>query len=424
MTRNVLALRTAHGRVPRNVRMRVLAWLAGVLLLVLAAAGASAQPAVDVYAFVAEGCPHCEKALAFLEREAGQRVGLRVHALELTRNARNVEVLVAVARELAADDSAVPFIVIGERVFVGYLDDRTTGAALRAQIDACLAHGCRDVVAPLLAAAAAPDAGARAPASPRPPDGRGPPETIYVPLIGEVALRSLSLPVVTVLLAALDGFNPCAMWTLVFLIGLLLGMQDRVRMWTLGATFIAASALVYFLFMAAWLNLLLFLRGVVWVRAAIGVVAIAGGLYYLREFALNREAVCKVTAPQARRQVFERLRALALERRFLVALAGMVLLAFAVNLVEAVCSAGIPAVYTQLLAMNALPDVAYYAYLALYIAVFMLDDLIVFVAAMKTLQLVGLGTKYTRATNLVGGALLLALGAVMLLRPEWLMLGR
>lgn len=422
MTRNVLALSAAHERAPRNVRMRVLAWFAGVLL-VLAAAGASAQPAVDVYAFVAEGCPHCEKALAFLEREAGQRVGLRVHALELTRNARNVEVLVAVARELAANDSAVPFIVIGERVFVGYLDDRTTGAALRAQIDACLAHGCRDVVAPLLAAAAAPDAGARAPASPRPPDGRGPPETIYVPLIGEVALRSLSLPVVTVLLAALDGFNPCAMWTLVFLIGLLLGMQDRVRMWTLGTTFIAASAFVYFLFMAAWLNLLLFLGSVVWMRAAIGAVAVAGGIYYLREYALNREAVCRVTAPQARREVFERLRALASERRFLIALVGIVLLAFAVNLVEAVCSAGIPAVYTQLLAMNPLSKPAYYAYLALYIAVFMLDDLIVFVAAMKTLHFVGVGTKYARASHLVGGALLLALGALLLLRPQWLMFG-
>jgi hypothetical protein len=125
----------------------------------------------------------------------------------------------------------------------------------------------------------------------------------------------------------------------------------------------------------------------------------------------------------ARRQVFERLRALASERRFLLAAGRIVLLAFAVNLVEAVCSAGIPALHTQLLALNELSKPAYYAYLALYIAVFMLDDLIVFGAAMKTLQFAGLGAKYARASHLVGGALLLALGAVLLLRPASLMFG-
>ncbi len=401
--------------------MHVLAWLVGAVLS-LSAAGLHTQRKVEVYAFVADGCQHCEKALAFLRREAAQRAAVGVHALEVTRGAHNAEVLAAVARELAVNDSAVPFIVIGERVFIGYLDDRTSGTALRAQIDACLATGCRDIVSPRLGLAT--PATAETSATPAVPSSeRALPDSVHVPLVGDVRLRSLSLPVLTVLLAALDGFNPCAMWTLVFLIGLLLGMQDRVRMWALGTAFIAASALVYFLFMAAWLNLLLFVGSVVWVRAAIGAVAIAGGLYYLREYAVNRDAVCKVTAPQARRAVFERLRALATERRFLLAIGGIVLLAFAVNLVEAVCSAGIPAVYTQLLALNALSQPAYYAYLALYIAVFMLDDLIVFVAAMKTLQFAGIGTRYTRASQLLGGALLLALGALLLLRPEWLMLG-
>jgi hypothetical protein len=175
--------------------------------------------------------------------------------------------------------------------------------------------------------------------------------------------------------------------------------------------------------MVTWLSVLLFLGAVIWVRAGIGLVAVAGGLYYLREYVMNQEAVCKVTAPERRRKVFQRLRELASEKSFLLALGGILLLAFAVNLVEAVCSAGIPAVYSQVLALNRLSTGAYYAYIALYIAVFMLDDLLIFVTAMKTLQLAGLGTRYTRASNLVGGVLLLALGAVMLLRPDWLMFG-
>jgi hypothetical protein len=213
------------------------------------------------------------------------------------------------------------------------------------------------------------------------------------------------------------------MWVLVFLIGLLLGMEDRFRMWVLGTAFIAGSALVYFLFMAAWLNFLLFIGAVVWVRAAVALVALGGGFYYLREYFRNPAAVCKVTSPQARRRVFESLRKLATESRFWLALAGIVALAFAVNLVELLCSAGIPAVYTQVLALSHLPAWQHYAYLSLYIFVFMLDDLFVFVVAMTTLQVTGVTTRYVRFSHLAGGVVLLAIGALLLLRPEWLMFG-
>jgi len=80
-----------------------------------------------------------------------------------------------------------------------------------------------------------------------------------------------------------------------------------VRMWALGTAFIAGSAAVYFLFMAAWLNFLLFIGAVVWVRAAVALVALGGGFYYLREYFRNPDAACKVTAPEARRPIANRL---------------------------------------------------------------------------------------------------------------------
>jgi hypothetical protein len=130
-----------------------------------------------------------------------------------------------------------------------------------------------------------------------------------------------------------------------------------------------------------------------------------------------------VTAPERRRRIFERLKEAATQRSFVWGTLGIIALAFAVNLVELLCSAGIPAVYTQVLAMNALPSWQYYAYLGLYILVFMLDDLVVFVVAMTTLQLAGVTSRYLRQAHLIGGVVLLAIGALMLLRPEWLMFG-
>ena len=401
--------------------------LSGLALPALAdsAGGQAAGASTDVYLFWREGCPHCEREIAFLDRLAAAEPRARVHRFEIIRNRENRELLVRVGKALRADIGYVPVTVIGDHVWVGYLDDATTGTELQSRVQTCLRDGCPDSVRALVTEMRVlPQATElRRTGEPARAAANSVPTTIHVPVLGDVNLRDLSLPALTVVLGGLDGFNPCAMWALVFLLGLLVGMQDRLRMWVLGTTFIAASALVYFVFMAAWLNLLLFVGMLVWVRVSIGLVALAGGGYNLREYVLNRSDICKITAPTARRRIFERLRELSGRREFYVALAGIVALAFLVNLVELLCSAGIPAVYTQVLAMNHLPAWQYYLYLMLYIFVYMLDDLVVFLLAMATLQVAGLTTRYTRYSHLVGGVLLCVIGALLILRPEWLAFG-
>jgi hypothetical protein len=398
--------------------------LFAVLLCCLAASAVRAQTAntaasVDIYVFWHAGCPHCSRELEFLDRLAGERAAIRVRKFEVLHKA-NDDLMVAVGRALDADVSSIPFTVVGDVVFIGYLSDATTGAAIAARADECAKHGCPDTVRALVASSAAERSAQPAPGRRQ---GVALPDTIELPFVGPIATGTLPLPLLTVTLAALDGFNPCAMWVLVFLLGLLAGMKDRRRMWVLGGTFVAASALVYFLFLAAWLNLLLFLGALLWIRAAIGVVALAGGAYYLREFVTNRNAACKVTSRERHRKAFARLGELSRRDRLLAAAGGMVLLAFAVNLVELLCSAGIPAVFTEVLTLSQLPVWQYYAYLVLYIIVFILDDLIVLGLAPKTLEVVGATARYARYSNLVGGLALVAIGALLVLRPEWLALG-
>jgi hypothetical protein len=222
------------------------------------------------------------------------------------------------------------------------------------------------------------------------------------------------------MLGAVDGFNPCAMWVLVFLIGLLVGMRDPVRMWSYGAAFLLTSAAVYFAFMAAWLNLVLLLGSLAWIRAGVGVFALFAGGYYLHEFVRNPDAACAVTSRGERRRIMDRLKGVVAEKSFLFAIAGIMALAVAVNLIELLCSAGIPVVYTQVLALSDLSATAYYGYLMLYISIFLLDDAVVFVTAMLTLQATGLAATYSRYSHLIGGTVLLAVGLLLIFRPEWL----
>jgi hypothetical protein len=337
-----------------------------------------------------------------------------VRRFEIEHDAANQDLFIRAIDRFGVATPAVPMIIIGDRVLVGYRDDATTGRTIFDLAQGCLSAACSDPMRALISGERQADAQAT--------EGSPLPETIRLPLIGEIPTASLSLPVLTVVLAALDGFNPCAMWVLVFLIGLLLGLKDRARMWLLGGTFLLASAAVYFLFLAAWLNVLLILGAFAWLRVAVGLVAVGGGLYHLREYARGAEAVCEVTAPERRRRVFDRLKQTVQRRNLGLALIGVALLAVAVNVVELLCSAGLPAVYTAVLAQTPLPSWHYYLYLGLYVTVFLADDLIVFAAAMVTLQLT-VGASYSRYARLVGGAVLLTIGALLILRPDWLMFG-
>lgn len=373
----------------------------------------------DVHVFWHDGCPHCAKLLAFLDRAQAEDATLRVHRYHVDTRAGQ-RLFVATAQALGATPNAVPFTVVGSDSFTGYYDDASTGEAILATVQRCRSTGCPDTV---LAVQRGTLAGGTATGTATGNAHRALPETLQLPLIGEIHTAQLSLPLLTVTLAAIDGFNPCAMWALVFLLGLLVGLKDRRRMWLLGGTFVVTSALVYFLFMTAWLNLVLFIGAVGWLRVAIGLLALAGGSWYLYERKTRRDETCQVSAVPARRRVLDGLRALSQREQLTFALLGIMALAFVVNLIELVCSAGIPAVYTQVLAMTPMSTAQHYGYLALYILVFMLDDLFVLAAALFTLQVTGISGRYTHAATLVGAVVLLTLGLVMIFRPQWLMFG-
>lgn len=399
------------------VLVALLLLLSTLLSIPTARADEAAAAPVTVHVFWRPGCPHCEAALDYLGRAAGERPWLTIQAHNVYDDAQARALFVAVAPAFGEQPLSVPLIVVGGYHQVGWLDAR--GGELLAAVDACHRDGCVDrVMTPPSTSAETPDS---APSSSAPTNsGARLPAQVELPLLGTVQTAQLSLPLLTVTLAAVDGFNPCAMWALVFLLGLLAGLGDRRRMWLLGIAFVATSAVVYFLFMTAWLQLVLFIGAAGWLRVVMGCIALAGGGWYLYEWKTRRDAACQVSSVPARRRLLDGLRAMAARQQLPLALAGIVLLAFAVNLVELACSAGIPAVYTQVLAMANLSPAAHYGYLALYVLVFLLDDLLVLAGALLTLQVAGLTGRYTHASTFIGGLLLVVLGLVLLLRPGWL----
>lgn len=390
--------------------------LSALLILVLAglvgifpAALAQEKP-VNVYFFYSKTCPHCAEEEVFLNKLEQQREDINILRFEVTQNRKNAVLLEDIGKRFQIDVSRVPITIVGDGYFGGWLNEETSGAGLIRLIQDVIENNRPDAVGIVVGTTQQPSL--KMPALP---------EKIKLPLVGEIRTKDISLSMLAIVIGGLDGFNPCAMWVLVFLIGLLLTMKDRRRMWILIGVYLFAEAAIYFVLMAAWMNLLLFVGYVFWIRLIIALVALFAGYHNLKEYYTTKPGTCDIVGGKRQQKIFDKLKVFIQEKRFWLAFGGMILLALVINILEGACSAGFPVIYTQILTLANLSTWQYYGYLLLYVFLYILDDLIVFFVAMFALKKVTFTGKYSHLSQLIGGILMIIMGVLLLLRPEWLM---
>lgn len=378
------------------------------------AAAAAPGPSVELELFHREGCARCAEAQSYLAELQSERPWLHVTKWDVGRDAAaraRLETLLAQHPGLLP---GVPAFHVRGQLLVGFGGPASSGRQLRALVDG--EDASEEDAGAAGAAAVCPQQGE----APCPPPGAADAETIDAPWVGRVSARELGLPAFTVLIGLLDGFNPCAMWVLLFLLSLLVNLRDRRRMLLVGGTFVLTSGLVYFLFMAAWLNLFLALGLSRAVQAVLGLVALTVGALNTKDFFAFKRGPSLSIPERAKPGLYARTRRLLQQRTLLPAMGGVVVLALLVNLVELACTAGLPAVYTQILTLRRLPTAAYYGYLALYNVAYVLDDSVMLAIAVVTLGRRKLQERAGRGLKLVSGLVMLALGLLLLLRPGWL----
>ena len=345
-------------------------------------------PAGELQVFVRQGCPHCGDAKAFLDQLARSRPELRIIFREVDRDDGARDALVAISRAVGAWPPGVPTFVYGMHVLVGFDDAAHTGAELQRLIDNA------------------------------PPPAR---DRVDSALFGTLSASELGLPLFTLALGLLDGFNPCAMWVLLFLLSLLVRLNDRRRMGMVAGTFVVTSGVVYYAFMAAWLNVFLFVGMSEALRIGLAALAILIGSINTKDFFAFRHGVSLSIPESAKPGIYARARGILTTQSLPASLAAVAGLAVMVNFVELLCTAGLPAIYTAVLTQQGLSPLAHYAYLGLYILAYVADDALMVGTAVLALGSGKLGERGGRVLKLVSGLVMLALGVVMLLRPEWLM---
>lgn len=363
-------------------RFRIVLAVALIAVFTLLRLGPAGPPRpVDVLAWQQDGrlhvfvhpdCPHCHDALAFLKTRPD--IGVVLHDVS-TPASEHLMRMVADQHGIADQDLGVPLFVFGDRFLIGFDAAETTGAELSALV-------------------AGREVGAIRGASPR----------VVVPLLGEIDPTRYSLVGLTAVMGLADGFNPCAMWVLIYLISLIAGLQNRAKIWWLVGTFVLTSGILYFLLMTAWLNIFLVIGYVRPLTQLVALAAIGFGASHLYELVWNRGVVeCEVGDIAQRQLTMRRIRDMVAAPVGLASLVLVTGLAFAVNAIEFVCSAALPAVYTHILALTDLSRAAYYAYITLYVLFFMLDDLIIFGLAAFAIQKV-IDTRYAAISRAAGAS--------------------
>ena len=381
-------------------------------LFILPSINAEERKQVNVYLFHSNTCSHCKAEIEFLNEIQKEYENLKINLYEINDVKENKELMINIKEKLNIDSPMVPFTVIGDYYYIGYNDGVKDG--IKNLIEKYTSEEQYDVIKDII-------------------DGKdvsnfkiknGEINKIST-VFGEIDPAKVSLPILSVIIGAIDGFNPCAMWVLIFLITMLFNMENKKRMWALGITFLVTSALIYLVFMFVWLGVATkLLTTISWLKLLIGLVALIGAFINLKGFIksiVKKDAGCEVVDNSKRKKIISKIKKYTSEKSFILAMLGVMLLAISVNAIELACSAGLPVLFTNVLALNDVNFIEKCIYIFIYIFFFLIDDIIVFFVAMFTLNIKALSTKYTKYSHLIGGIIMLIIGILMIFKPEWLM---
>lgn len=191
-------------------------------------------------------------------------------------------------------------------------------------------------------------------------------------------------------------------------------------MMVIGTIFVVCSGIMYFLFMSAWLNLFLMTDQLIFITSVAGLIAIIFGVLNIKDYFFFKQGVSLSPSESARLKLLARMRVLTQSGSWSTMILATIILAIAANSYELLCTAGLPMVYTRVLTLNELSNMQYYLYLAFYNVIYIIPLFLIVVLFTFTLGRKKLSEQEGQLLKLLSGSMMLGLGIILLLKPEWL----
>ena len=390
-----------------------------VVFILFLSINVSAKEKIKLYFFHGDGCPHCAEEEKYLDKAKKKYKNFEIVEYEVWYNKKNQNFMKKVKDKMEIESEGVPLTIIGGTYRVGYSESDSEEFDRIIKFYSENLDKYTDVVGKIKS-----NSPVKAVDYYEQEDSKTDKDTsLTVPVLGKVNLKKVSVITASAVIGLVDGFNPCAMWVLLFLISMLIGMKDRKRQWIIGLTFLLSSAIVYMAIMLSWINIVVNISTSIIFRNIIALVGLVGAFININSYIKekNRDDGCEVIDSKKRKKILTKIKKFTSEKSLILALLGVIGLAVSVNLVELACSAGLPLIFTQILAINDISGIKAFLYTLVYIIFFLVDDIVIFVIAMVTTKVTGISTKYNKYSHLIGGILMFIIGILLLFKPEWLM---
>lgn len=366
-------------------------------------------------------CKHCQDEKAFLTELQNKRDDIEVHYLDIEKEENNA--LWIQVTELERLSKSTPVTLVGNTLIHGFSTPETTGVKIESLIDKSIGKDTLTFKEYIQAGGAGMVESVENGTCDEEQGACGIEQKeellVHVPFIGAVDVKKYSLPVLSIILGFVDGFNPCAMWVLITFLLILAQAGSKKRMWQIAGLFIVAEGIMYYLILNVWLTTWNFVKLENIVTPIIGIIAIAAGIYFLYE-GICSDGTCKVTNSNQKQKISKKINALVEAELTIVTILGIIALALSVNVIEFACSIGIPQTFTKIIELNALSFFEQQLYMLIYILFYMIDDVIIFGIALFSFEKIGVTSKYAKFSHLIGGVLMILLGLILLINPALL----
>jgi glutaredoxin len=341
----------------------------------------------EVYIFSSPSCPHCQDAKTFLERLKEENLpNLSIKDHDFSQNINQVKDFYQKYNVPTAQQGLIPAIFLKDKYFIGFNSEIEKNIR-----DYFLNDSVKDDTSST--------------------DEKNE-QKIKLPFLGEVDLLNFSLPVLAIILGIVDGFNVCSLGALIIILGLVMVLKSRRRIFLFGGAFLLTTALIYGLLIFLWHQLFIFIAPYIRsMEMLIGLLAIVGGIYLLREFykAYKNGPICSSNnlmthlTPKIEK-VFKK------NTNWLTLLGAIILFAIIVTIVEFPCSAFLPVLFTSILVDAGISLNMSIFYIGLYMLVYLLDEIILFFIAVLTLKIKIVSPKFIVFFNLLAALIFIFLG--------------
>ncbi|WP_076538134.1 cytochrome C biosynthesis protein [Shewanella sp. UCD-KL21] len=403
-----------------------------------------AGPEINLHFFWSSTCPHCKEAHPFIDALAERYSWIHLQDY-LISEPGSVDKLMAVGELTGVEPKSVPYFAVCGEAIAGYNSHDVTGRYILQRLEACYQRNAGSLpTKDLMADFYTDKTAANSPlfetcaddSNPNNPgtcgmnfstttgeqaklDSTPHIQPVDIPLIGAVQPEQMSLPVLTLVLAGVDAFNPCAFFVLLFLLSIMVNAGSRGRMLLVGGIFVFFSGFIYFIFMSAWLNLFQLLGGGDggWIITGAGVIALVAAIVNIKDFFFGKGDVSLSMSVENRGSLIKRMGKLSKASSLPSLILGSALLAIMANAYELLCTAGFPMIYTSVLSISGVDTVQRYLYLIAYNLIYIIPLATIVIVFAATLGKRKLTEKEGEVLKLMSGIMMLGLGSMLVINP-------